>query len=123
MTDLASRHASPDRTAQLLTQEEVRDLMPQLPDWSIEHGRLSRDMRLRNFKEALALVNKIGEVAEAENHHPDITIHRWNRVRIELYTHSVEGLSMNDFILAAKITPLYDAAGGRDARSKNSEAL
>jgi 4a-hydroxytetrahydrobiopterin dehydratase len=123
MTDLASRHASPDRTAQLITQAEADDLMPELPDWSIEHGRLSRDMRLRNFKEALALVNKIGEVAEAENHHPDITIHRWNRVRIELYTHSVEGLSMNDFILAAKITPLYDAARARDTPSKNSGAL
>jgi 4a-hydroxytetrahydrobiopterin dehydratase len=118
VTDLTSRHALPDGTAQLLSEEAVRDLMPQLADWSIEHGRLSRDMRLRNFHEALALVNTVGEVAEAENHHPDITIHRWNRVRIELYTHSVDGLSINDFILAAKITQLYATAAAHDTPSE-----
>jgi 4a-hydroxytetrahydrobiopterin dehydratase len=115
MCELADRHAIPDRTTELLSEAAVEDLVPQLPERHIEHGRLARDMRLRNFKEALALVNTIGEVAEAENHHPDITIHRWNRVRIELYTHSVEGLSMDDFILAAKITQLYDAATGHSS--------
>jgi 4a-hydroxytetrahydrobiopterin dehydratase len=110
MSDLASRHASPDRTATLLSEHEVDDLMPELPGWSLENGRLTRDMRWRNFKEALAVVNEIGDLAEHENHHPDITIHRWNRVRIELYTHSVEGLSMNDFILAAKISQIFAAA-------------
>jgi 4a-hydroxytetrahydrobiopterin dehydratase len=114
MTDLAARHALPDRAAELLSAEAVRALMPELPDWSIERGRLCRDVRLRNFKQALALVNRIGAVAEAENHHPDITIHRWNRVRIELYTHSVEGLSINDFILAAKITSLISVGSANE---------
>jgi 4a-hydroxytetrahydrobiopterin dehydratase len=110
MSDLAGRHASPDRTATLLSEREVNDLMPELPGWNLENGRLARDTRLRNFKEALAVVNEIGALAEAENHHPDIMIHRWNWVRIELYTHSVEGLSMNDFILAAKITQVFARA-------------
>lgn len=117
MIALAGRHALPDGTAELLSEEAVHDLMPQVPGWSIEHGRLSRDLRRRNFKEALALVNAVGEVAEAENHHPDLTIHRWNRVRIELYTHSVEGLSINDFILAAKISRLH--AAGHDTPAEN----
>ena len=112
MSDLARRHAAPDRTATLLSEREVSDLMPELPGWELENGRLTHDMRLRNFREALALVNEIGALAEAENHHPDITIHRWNRVRIDLYTHSVEGLSMNDFILAAKMTQMFARASG-----------
>lgn len=115
MTDLANEHASPDRTAELLSEESVRDLLRQVPAWTLENGRLTRDVRLRNFREALDLVNRIGEVAEAENHHPDLTIHRWNRVRIELYTHSVEGLSRNDFILAAKITEVYAAGNAVDS--------
>lgn len=119
MTDLARHHATPDGTAELLTEEAVLELLPQLPDWKIEQGRLARDLRRRNFKEALALVNAIGEIAESENHHPDITIHRWNRVRIELYTHSVEGLSLNDFILAAQISELYAATRADDTPAKN----
>lgn len=115
MSDLADRHAAPDRTVQALSEQQVNDLMPEVAGWSLEHGRLARDERLRNFKEALAVVNQIGEVAESENHHPDITIHRWNRVRVELYTHSVEGLSMNDFILAAKITQVFAAASARQS--------
>jgi 4a-hydroxytetrahydrobiopterin dehydratase len=112
MSELASRHASPDRTAKLLSEQEVNDLTSEVSGWSLENGRLTRDVRLRDFRHALALVNEIGELAESENHHPDLTIHRWNRVRIELYTHSVEGLSMNDFILAAKITQVLTATSG-----------
>ncbi len=115
MSDLADRHASPDRTARLLSEQEVTELMPEVPGWSLENERLARDVRLRNFKQALAAVNQIGEIAESENHHPDLTIHRWNRVRIELYTHSVEGLSLNDFILAAKISRVFAAAFGEQA--------
>lgn len=110
MSDLADRHASPDRTVRPLSEQEVSDLMPEVPGWDLENGRLSRDVRLQDFKQAMAVVNEIGAIAESENHHPDITIHRWNRVRIELYTHSVEGLSLNDFILAAKITQVFAAA-------------
>ena len=114
MTDLASEHAAPDGTATLLSDNDVRGLLPRVPKWHVERGRLSRNVRARNFREALALVNAIGGVAEAENHHPDLTIHRWNRVRIELYTHSVEGLSRNDFILAAKIEQVCLDAGVKD---------
>ena len=51
----------------------------------------------------MAFTNKVGDVAEKENHHPDILIHGWNKVRLELSTHAIGGLSENDFILAAKI--------------------
>ena len=114
MVDLASEHASPDGTATLLSEDEIRGLLPLVPKWHIEHGRLLRNVRARNFREALDLVNAIGEVAETENHHPDLTLHRWNRVRIELYTHSVEGLSRNDFVLAAKLEQICVDAGVKD---------
>jgi 4a-hydroxytetrahydrobiopterin dehydratase len=108
MTDLASREIQRDRTAQALSQEEVHELLADLPGWTIEDGRLSRDMQLKNFKAALALVNEVGELAETSNHHPDLTIHRWNHVRVEWYTHSVEGLSINDFIMAARVSALLE---------------
>jgi 4a-hydroxytetrahydrobiopterin dehydratase len=107
MTELAYRHCVPCRgdTPPLRTQE-VQAMMQQIPGWTTPEGKLTRDIQLKDFKEALALVNKIGDLAEQEGHHPDLTIHSWNHVRIELYTHSIKGLSENDFILAAKINEL-----------------
>lgn len=82
-------------------------MVQEVPGWETDsEGKLTRNITLANFKEALALVNKIGELAEQEGHHPDLTIHGWNQVRIELYTHSIKGLSDKDFMLAAKINQL-----------------
>ena len=102
MTDLAARHPARDGTALPLTEGQVQDMLQHVPGWTVENGKLARDVQVKNFEEALALVNRIGAEAERENHHPDITIHSWNHVRLELYTHTVKGLSENDFIMAAK---------------------
>ena len=61
---------------------------------------------MAGFTEALAFVNKVGEIAEAEDHHPDIRIHGYRNVDLDLSTHSIGGLSQNDFIMAAKINEL-----------------
>lgn len=106
MTDLARQHPAPDGTAPALTDEQAREKLRLLTGWSMENGKISRDVKLKNFKQALALVNRIGELAEQENHHPDISIHSWNHVRLELYTHTVQGLSDNDFIMAARFDEL-----------------
>lgn len=63
---------------------------------------ISRVFKLRNFKDAISFVNKVAEVAEEQGHHPDITI-KYNKVKISLSTHSISGLSTNDFILASKV--------------------
>ena len=107
MTALAHRQCVPCRgdTAPV-RPEEAQAMMQQVPGWSAPEGKLTRDIKLKDFKEALALVNQIGDLAEQEGHHPDIAIHSWNHVRIELYTHSIKVLSENDFILAAKINQL-----------------
>lgn len=102
--DLAQRRCVPcSGETPPLGAEQVEELLQQVPGWELAEGRLTRDIKVKNFKAALALVNAIGELAERENHHPDICVHSWNHVRLALYTHSIGGLSENDFILAAKI--------------------
>ena len=106
MTDLIARKCVPCRgDAQKLTQEEAQKMLPQVPGWEVAEGpsSLHREFKFKNFKEALAFVNRVGEIAEFEGHHPNITLHDWNRVTLELYTLATGGLHENDFILAAKI--------------------
>lgn len=67
--------------------------------------RIRRMFKFKDFKEAMAFVNKVADLAESEGHHPDITI-VYNKVNLDLFTHSVGGLSENDFILASKLNKL-----------------
>lgn len=93
-----------------LTNEGVGEYLPQVPDWSLDESgkKIMRQFKFQDFKEALVFVNRVGELAESEGHHPDIHIH-WNRVTLELWTHVAKGLTENDFILAAKINALENA--------------
>ncbi len=80
---------------------------PQIPEWDvIENKKLQREFKFNNFTEALEFINKVGKIAESENHHPDIFLHNWNKVVITLWTHKIKGLFLNDFILASKIDEL-----------------
>lgn len=80
--------------------------MKEIPHWSRSGEKIRRELAFDDFKEALAFVNKIGALAEAEGHHPDIHLVSYKKVIIELSTHSIKGLSENDFILASKIDSL-----------------
>jgi 4a-hydroxytetrahydrobiopterin dehydratase len=86
--------------------EEARRLHREIPDWTLEEDKLVREWTLRDFREALAFANDIGDVAEAEQHHPDLHLTGYKHLRVELSTHAIEGLSRNDFVLAAKIDHL-----------------
>lgn len=87
-----------------LTPDEYNRLLNETPDWQvIEQKQIQRDFKFKDFKKALEFVNKVGEIAENEGHHPDINLHNWNRVQITLSTHVIKGLSENDFIMASKI--------------------
>ena len=78
-----------------------------LKDWKLVDGKvLEKEYKLKDFKEALAFVNKVGVLAEAANHHPDIILYRWNLVKLSLSTHSDGGLTDMDFDLAQKIEQL-----------------
>ncbi len=75
-------------------------------DWRLEGGTLVRDLQVADFAAAMALANRVAEAAEAANHHPDILVHAWNRVRLTLSTHSEGGITAADLALAATIDDL-----------------
>ncbi len=86
-----------------LESSEQGRLLEQLENWSIVEGHhLHRDYTFKNFKEALAFVNKVGDIAEEEGHHPNISF-TWGKASIDIWTHKVDGLTEADFVLAAKI--------------------
>jgi len=88
-----------------LTSEEIALLQPQVADWSIvernDIKRLERVFKFKDFAEALAFTNKVGQIAEEEGHHPSI-LTEWGRVTVTWWTHKIKGLHHNDFIMAAK---------------------
>jgi 4a-hydroxytetrahydrobiopterin dehydratase len=89
-----------------LTRDQAEPLLAQVSqEWKIEGSTLIRTFRFHDFKASIAFVNQVAEIAEQEGHHPDLHI-SWNKVRVELTTHAIHGLSENDFILAAKIDKL-----------------
>jgi 4a-hydroxytetrahydrobiopterin dehydratase len=93
-----------------LTDEEIAELRPQVPKWrAVERDgvkRLERTFGFRNFAEALAFTDKVGERAEVEGHHPAL-LTEWGRVTVTWWTHKIGGLHQNDFIMAAKTDELY----------------
>ncbi len=109
MTSFAEKQCVPcEGDFPALTLPQARDLMEHVPGWSLnESGTLlHRDYSFPDFASALAFVIEIGALAEEEGHHPDIRL-GWGQVAISLSTHSIQGLSENDFILAAKIGLLH----------------
>lgn len=88
---------------QVLDISKINEKLGKLNGWKYQNDQIGRDYELKNFKEALSFVNKVGEIAEQMDHHPDIFIHGWNKVRITVSTHSAGGVTENDFKLAHKI--------------------
>jgi 4a-hydroxytetrahydrobiopterin dehydratase len=86
-----------------LRGEALKQLQAQLSDgWAVVgEKQLEKEYTFKNFRDALAFTNRVGEIAEKENHHPDVFL-SWGKVRLNISTHSIGGLSANDFILAAK---------------------
>ena len=108
MTNLVSKKCVPcEEGTTPLNRAEAEDFLEELPGWTLtRQGKgIAKEYRFKNFAEALAFANKIGAVAEAEGHHPDLAV-SWGKVGVSLSTHSIGGLSENDFILAAKIDAL-----------------
>ncbi len=93
-----------------LTDAEIVDLHPQVAEWQITevHGvkRLERIFKLKNFVEAIDFTNKIGVIAEEEDHHP-LIITEWGRVTVQWWSHKIKGLHKNDFIMAAKTDEVF----------------
>ena len=107
MSDLASKTCVPCRGGTPpLKGEELDDLRRQVPEWEVvEEHHLRRRFRFKNFREALDFVNRVGELAEEEGHHPNVTF-GWGYAEVTIFTHKINGLTESDFILAAKINEL-----------------
>jgi 4a-hydroxytetrahydrobiopterin dehydratase len=107
-SDLASRQCIPCRGGvPRLEGEDLAALSAQLPDWHVVDGHhLEKSFKFPNFKSALVFVNRVGEVAEQQAHHPDICF-GWDSAKVTIYTHKISGLTESDFILAAKLDRLY----------------
>jgi 4a-hydroxytetrahydrobiopterin dehydratase len=106
-SELASKTCVPCRGGTPpLKDEELRNFQRQLPGWEVanEH-HLHRSYSFPDFKTALEFVNRVGEIAEQQGHHPDIVL-GWGKVEITTWTHKIDGLTESDFILAAKIEEL-----------------
>ena len=107
MTELADKACVPCRGGvPPLKGAELEELIRQVPDWEVvDEHHLRREFRFGNFREALEFVNRVGELAEEQAHHPDIEF-GWGRAAVTIFTHKIDGLTESDFILAAKVERL-----------------
>ena len=104
-TSLADEHCTPSRPEGRIADAELGAWAARVPLWSLERGgpepRLSRRFRCADFAQALAFANRLGAIADAEDHHPELTV-EWGRVTVRWWTHVCRGLHRNDFVMAAK---------------------
>lgn len=101
---LTQKHCLPcEGGAKPLTRPQAEELLKQTPEWQLSSDgkNISRTFTFKNFKETRAFFNRVADVADSENHHPDFEVH-WGKCTLTLWTHAIGGLSENDFIVAAK---------------------
>ncbi|XP_068667290.1 pterin-4-alpha-carbinolamine dehydratase 2, mitochondrial [Aristolochia californica] len=110
--DLSNKKCVPCESKDIrpMLEQSAQELLPKIPGWSLvnEDGKLKlqRSWKVKTFTKGLEFFHAVADLAEAEGHHPDLHLVGWNNVKIEIWTHSVGGLTENDFILAAKINSL-----------------
>jgi 4a-hydroxytetrahydrobiopterin dehydratase len=112
MTELSSMKCEACRRgAPTVTEEEIREYQPQVPDWNLVERegipRLERVFEFPDFRQALDLTNRVGELAEEHGHHPAL-LTEWGRVTVTWWTHKIRGLHRNDFIMAARTDRLVN---------------
>jgi 4a-hydroxytetrahydrobiopterin dehydratase len=111
MFDLSKQNCEACRAdAPKISDDDLKMLMPNIPDWNIVvvDGvmQLSREFEFRNFEQAMAFSNRVGEIAEAEDHHPAI-LTEWGQVTVTWWSHKIKGLHRNDLIMAARTDEVY----------------
>ena len=110
MNELAAKQCVPCRGGTPpLSEAEITPLLQQInPAWQVVDGHhLEREYRLKNFAEALAFTNLVGEIAETEFHHPDLFL-AWGKVRVTIWSHKINGLSEADFVFSAKCDQAFE---------------
>ncbi len=109
MVTLAEMHCQRPSASEGLSEGQIESYRPQVPAWTVKEQdgilRLERVYKFKNFSQALAFTVQAGILAEKEDHHPALTT-EWGKVTVTLWTHALDGLHLNDFILAAKLDQL-----------------
>jgi len=106
LKELAQQHCKPLKGKEhQLSAAKAKELLAALPGWKIGEADIHKQFKFDDFVHALAFVNALGWIAEQQNHHPDLEL-GWGRCLVKFSTHDVGGLSMNDFICAAKVEVL-----------------
>ncbi len=113
MTDLADLNCvRPSASDPKMSEAEIAEYLQQLPEWKMfeQDGerRIQREFKFKDFSQALEFTNKIGALAEGQDHHPAL-LTEWGKVTVTWWTHRVKGLHRNDFIMAAKTNRAYGA--------------
>ena len=111
MEDIFNTTCEPCKAGALrLNNEEIEELLRQVPGWSVIKvdgiQRLQKVYSFKNFKQAIEFTNKIGDAAERQGHHP-VLVTEWGKVSVTWWTHKINGLHKNDFVMAAKSNSLY----------------
>jgi 4a-hydroxytetrahydrobiopterin dehydratase len=121
-SDLATMHCAPcEGGTKAMAPTAAEGYLAQVPGWRLVSSdplKIARDLRFKDFARAMQFVDRVAEVAEAEGHHPDFCV-SWSRVKLELFTHAIGGLSENDFIMAAKINELEER-GASNGKSESN---
>jgi 4a-hydroxytetrahydrobiopterin dehydratase len=102
-------HCRPLEGGHAMSDAEMRARLPQVPGWHVEGGALEKRYEFSDYHRTMAFVNAVAWIAHAEDHHPDLAV-SYNRCTVRFNTHSVGGISINDFICAAKVDALLDRA-------------
>jgi 4a-hydroxytetrahydrobiopterin dehydratase len=103
---LLGQHSTPLEGSAALDAARIARQLEELPDWQLNNGAIERALSFANYYETVAFLNALAYVVHGEDHHPDISF-GYNRAVVRFNTHSVKGISMNDFICAAKCDALY----------------
>ncbi|PJA99623.1 MAG: 4a-hydroxytetrahydrobiopterin dehydratase [Ignavibacteriales bacterium CG_4_9_14_3_um_filter_30_11] len=90
----------------VLSEQEIKSNLSSMTDWMYVNKSITKEFVLKDFNEVLYFVNKIGRSAEAMNHHPNLFMHSWNKLKITISTHDKGGITEKDFELAKKIEEL-----------------
>jgi 4a-hydroxytetrahydrobiopterin dehydratase len=108
-SDLSKKHCVPcEGGVDPIKGEKLQYYLPAVPEWTlVDEIKIERDFAFKDFKQAMRFVNTVADLAEEEQHHPDIFLHNWRKVKIILMTHKIKGLFDNDFIMAVKINNIF----------------
>jgi len=86
-----------------MIKEEIEKHLGKLQGWTLVNDTIEKNYKFANFRQAIGFINNVADIAEAENHHPDVLLWNWNNVKLTITTHAAKGLTEHDFILASKI--------------------